>query len=79
MGFKADEITLVQALAVPFEEVDLGGGRVLDLSVPPPQGLFFNRCSPSSHSRPGMRFSMELAANYCAWLERHGWTCTRAI
>ena len=66
-------VAQLDALAVPFEAIDLGSGSVLELSAEPPAGLFFNRCSPSSHSR-GKRYSMELAANYIAWLEAHGRT-----
>ena len=66
-------VAQLNALAVPFEAIDLGSGSVLELSAEPPAGLYFNRCSPSSHSR-GKRYSMELAANYIAWLEAHGRT-----
>ena len=64
-------VAQLDALAVPFEAIDLGSGSVLELSAEPPPGLFFNRCSPSSHSR-GKRYPMEFAANYIAWLEAHG-------
>ena len=40
-----------------------------DFSVPPPQGVFYNRMSASSHTR-GHRFSAELTAAVLAWLTR---------
>ena len=45
--------------------------RAIDLSGPPPEGIFFNRMSASSHTR-GHRFSPELAGVVLAWLEGHG-------
>ena len=37
-------------LGLPFEEWYLNRGQ-LDLSVPPPLGVFYNRMSASSHTR----------------------------
>ena len=44
---------------------------VFDLSRPPPDGVFYNRMSASSHTR-GHRYAAELTASVLAWLERHG-------
>lgn len=42
-----------------------------DLSAPPPEGVFYNRMSASSHTRDH-RFSAELTACVLAWLTRWG-------
>ncbi len=52
---------------LPFEEWHLDEGR-LDLSKPPPAGLFYNRMSASSHTR-GHRYAPEYAGAVLAWLE----------
>lgn len=57
-------------LDVPHEEWFLDEG-VLDLSEPPPEGVFYNRMSASSHTR-GHRFAPEYAAAVITWLESHG-------
>src|SRR5689334_20814730 len=44
---------------------------VFDLSRPPPEGVFYNRMSASSHTRDH-RYAAELAAAVLAWLESHG-------
>jgi hypothetical protein len=44
---------------------------VFDLSAPPPEGVFYNRMSASSHTRDH-RYSAELTASVLAWLARHG-------
>jgi hypothetical protein len=44
---------------------------VFDLSQPPPEGVFYNRMSASSHTRDH-RYAAELTASVLAWLERHG-------
>jgi hypothetical protein len=44
---------------------------IFDLSTPPPEGVFYNRMSASSHTRDH-RFAGELTASVLAWLERHG-------
>jgi hypothetical protein len=41
-----------------------------DLSEPPPEGIFYNRMSASSHTREH-RYSAELTAAVLAWLTRH--------
>jgi hypothetical protein len=42
-----------------------------DLSAPPPEGIFYNRMSASSHTRDH-RYSAELTACVLAWLTRWG-------
>lgn len=59
-----------EELRLPFEEWFLGAGR-LDLARTPPEGVFYNRMSASSHTR-GHRYAPEHAAAVLAWLERHG-------
>ena len=57
-------------LGTPYEEWFLDQG-VLDLRGAPPQGVFYNRMSASSHTR-GHRYAAELTAGVLAWLTRHG-------
>lgn len=67
-------------LGVPFEEWHLDQG-ILDLSTAPPEGIYYNRMSASSHTR-GNRFAPELTAQVLAWLERHGrtvWNGSKAL
>ena len=59
-------------LGTPFEEWFLDQG-VLDLRAPPPEGVFYNRMSASSHTRDH-RFAAEYTGAVLAWLERHGRT-----
>ena len=54
---------------LPFEEWFLDRGTI-DLSSAPPDGVFYNRMSASSHTR-GHRFAAEHTAAVLAWLERH--------
>jgi glutathione synthase/RimK-type ligase-like ATP-grasp enzyme len=56
-------------LGTPFEEWFLDQG-VLDLRSPPPQGVFYNRMSASSHTRDH-RYAAEYTGAVLAWLERH--------
>ena len=58
------------ARGLAHEEWFLGEGEV-DLSSTPPQGVFYNRMSASSHTR-GHRFAPEHTAAVLAWLESHG-------
>jgi hypothetical protein len=44
---------------------------VFDLSSPPPEGVFYNRMSASSHTRDH-RYAAELTASVLAWLDGHG-------
>jgi len=55
---------------LPWTEWNLSSGA-FDLSGPPPEGVFYNRMSASSHTR-GHRYSAELTAAVLAWLERYG-------
>jgi hypothetical protein len=56
--------------ALPWRDWFLDRG-VFDLSLPPPDGVFYNRMSASSHTRDH-RYAAELTASVLAWLERHG-------
>ena len=55
---------------LPWRDWFLDRG-VFDLSQPPPEGVFYNRMSASSHTRDH-RYAAELTASVLAWLERHG-------
>jgi len=59
-----------EALRSPYEEWFLSEGSI-DLSQAPPEGVFYNRMSASSHTR-GHRYAPELTAGVLAWLESHG-------
>jgi hypothetical protein len=54
---------------LPWQEWFLDGGA-FDLSRPPPEGVYYNRMSASSHTRDH-RYAAELTAAILAWLERH--------
>jgi hypothetical protein len=55
---------------LPFEEWFLSEG-VLDLESVPPEGVFYNRMSASSHTRDH-RYAAELTGGVLRWLEYHG-------
>jgi len=57
-------------LRVPYTEWFIADGT-LDLGAAPPDGVFYNRMSASSHTR-GHRYAAELAGGVLAWLEAHG-------
>jgi hypothetical protein len=57
-------------LALPYEEWFLSEG-VLDLQATPPEGVFYNRMSASSHTRDH-RYAPELTGGVLRWLESHG-------
>src|SRR5215467_6542796 len=57
-------------LDLAYEEWFLAEG-LLDLAEPPPEGVFYNRMSASSHTR-GHRYAAELTGGVLAWLELHG-------
>jgi hypothetical protein len=59
-----------EELKVPFEEWFIDRGQ-LDLASTPPQGVFYNRMSASSHTRDH-RYAAELTGGVLAWLEAHG-------
>jgi hypothetical protein len=64
---------LVDALErrrLPWTEWFLDAGT-FDLAAPPPEGVFYNRMSASSHTRDH-RYSAELTAAVLAWLTRWG-------
>lgn len=46
---------------------------LIDLTRPPPEGVFYNRMSASSHTR-GHTYAPEYAGAVIEWLERHGRT-----
>lgn len=56
--------------ALPWRDWFLDRG-IFDLSQPPPDGVFYNRMSASSHTRDH-RYAAELTAAVLAWLEGHG-------
>ncbi len=62
----------LEELSLPFELWHLDAGN-LDLSHEPPQGVFYNRISASSHTRDH-RYAPEYTEALLAWLERHGRT-----
>ena len=55
--------------ALPWRDWFLDRG-VFDLSRAPPEGIFYNRMSASSHTRDH-RYAAEFTAAVLAWLERH--------
>jgi hypothetical protein len=59
----------LDAQALPWRDWFLDRG-MFDLSRPPPEGIFYNRMSASSHTR-GHRYAAELTVAVLAWLERH--------
>ena len=56
--------------ALPWTEWFMDGG-IYDLSTAPPEGVFYNRMSASSHTR-NHRYAAELTAGVLAWLAAHG-------
>ena len=55
---------------LPFAEWFLSEGTI-DFSQLPPDGVFYNRMSASSHTRDH-RYAVELTGGVLAWLEAHG-------
>jgi hypothetical protein len=73
-------VNRLEELDVPYEEWFLDKGMV-DLTKEPPDGLFYNRISASSHTRDH-RYAPELTGAVLSWLEQHGRTVlngTRAL
>jgi glutathione synthase/RimK-type ligase-like ATP-grasp enzyme len=64
--------TAFAELGTPYEEWFIDKGA-LDLRHAPPEGVFYNRMSASSHTRDH-RFAAEYTGGVLAWLERHGRT-----
>ena len=62
----------LEELSLPYELWHLDEGH-FDLSSEPPEGVFYNRISASSHTRDH-RFAPEYAEAVLVWLERHGRT-----
>jgi glutathione synthase/RimK-type ligase-like ATP-grasp enzyme len=60
----------LELIGVPYEDWFLNEG-ILDLTSIPPEGVFYNRMSASSHSR-GHRFAPEYTGAVLSWLEAHG-------
>ena len=60
----------LEALGLPYEDWFLNEG-ILDISTEPPEGVFYNRMSASSHTRDH-RFAPEYTASVLYWLESHG-------
>src|SRR5689334_15611343 len=60
----------LDAEALPWRDWFLDRG-VFDLSQPPPEGVFYNRMSASSHTRDH-RYAAELTGSVLAWLAGHG-------
>ncbi len=59
-----------EELDVPYQEWFINSGS-LSLDDVPPNGVFYNRMSASSHTR-SHRFAVELTGPILAWLELHG-------
>ncbi len=59
-----------EAIGTPYEEWFLDTGTI-DLTRPPPAGVFYNRMSASSHTR-GHIYAPEYAGAVIETLERHG-------
>lgn len=60
----------LETLGAPYQDWFLDQGQ-LNLETPPPQGVFYNRMSASSHTRDH-RYAAEYTACVLAWLERYG-------
>ncbi|HEU5419493.1 MAG TPA: hypothetical protein VFV41_17520 [Streptosporangiaceae bacterium] len=60
----------LQAAGVPHEQWLLGEAAV-DLSEPPPEGVFWSRMSASSHTR-GHPYARDQTRGVLAWLQAHG-------
>src|SRR5262245_27057632 len=61
-----------EAQSIPYSEWFLDEG-VLDLRAAPPDGVFYNRMSASSHTRDH-RYAAEYTGAVLEWLRRHGRT-----
>ncbi len=59
-----------EVAGLPHDEWHLAHGA-FDLDVPPPEGIYYNRMSASSHTR-GHDYAPELTAAVIAWLESYG-------
>jgi len=61
----------LEAEGADWEEWNLGLGGEVDLGSIPPEGVFYNRMSASSHTR-GHRYGIEHTHVVLEWLEQHG-------
>jgi RimK-like ATP-grasp domain len=59
-----------EELGLPYEDWHMSKGHI-DLSEAPPEGIFYNRMSASSHTR-GHRYAPEYTTAVLAWLESYG-------
>lgn len=62
-------VARLEELQIPFEAWHLDEG-IVNLSEAPPEGIFYNRMSASSHTR-NHRYAPELAGAVIDWLEFH--------
>lgn len=62
-------VVRLDELGLEYELWHLDEGHI-DLSQPPPKGVFYNRISASSHTRDH-RFAPEFTDAVLAWLEKH--------
>lgn len=60
----------LKAEGFPYRCVEVWRGRI-DATQPPPEGIYLNRMSPSSHTR-GHNESVALMREYLLWLEHWG-------
>jgi len=60
----------LERAGLPYEEWFVQAGH-FDLDEEPPEGIFFNRMSPSAHTR-GHIESVDLTRELLVWLESHG-------
>jgi hypothetical protein len=63
-------VEALEAEGFPVNLVAIDSG-LIDPAEPPPEGIWINRISPSSHTR-GHDHSVALAREVLAWLEAHG-------
>ena len=63
-------IAQLELRGLPYREWFIDDAE-LDLSSVPPEGVFYNRMSASSHTRDH-RFAWEATRGVMAWLESHG-------
>jgi len=59
-------------LGAPYENWFINEGKI-NLNETPPEGIFYNRMSASSHTRDH-RYAIELSESIISWLEAHGRT-----
>lgn len=62
----------LEELSIPYDEWFLDKG-IVDIQDTPPEGVFYNRISASSHTR-NHRYAPELTSQVLPWLESYGVT-----